>query len=516
MKNLKSASLKINTIANYFGQFYLISIGLVATPLYLEYLGAEAYGLVGFFTLLQTWFNLLDIGLTPTLGRQVAYARGQQNGFDEFKRLLKSFELIFFGLALVAFSVVFVSKSWLASEWIDAESLNIELISYCISLMGIMVGLRWFVGLYRGGINGLEDQVWLNMASIAIVTLRFVGSLILLIFVTKDIEHFFEYQLALGILELFIYMSRFYKKLPIQKLAVPMVSFHWSSVKSVAPFAIGIAYTAGIWVFVAQVDKLVLSGVLSLAEFGYFSLVVIVAGTINSLSGPISQAVQPRMTYLLSNGKEMEMLNLYRGATQLVTLIAMSVALMVAYYSGPLIYAWTGNVIASKWASDVLFWYSLGNGALAILAFQYYLQVAHGKLKLHLQGSTLSAVIDVPVMIYVTINFGAVGAGVTWLILRVIWILFWTPIVHKKFAPGIHWKWLINDVGIIILVLALWTYVLYLLFDFTYEDSRLTIFISLTAMGISTLFIGTMASSFIRKRIIKLFKEKYAVLKNKQ
>lgn len=507
---MKPISLKKNAIANYFGQFYLIAIGLVITPFYLKYLGAEAYGLVGFFTILQTWLNLLDIGLTPTLGRQVAYARGQKNGFDEFKKLLKSFELIFLGLALVAFTIVFASREWLAADWINAENLTIDTIAYCIALMGAMVGLRWFVGLYRSGITGLEDQVWFNIASIAMATLKFAGALVLLIWISTDIEHFFEYQLAISILELMLFALRFYQKVPPSKLAVPIVSFHWPSVKSVVPFALGIAYTAGLWVFVAQVDKLVLSGVLSLTEFGYFSLVVIVSGAITSLSGPISQAVQPRMTYLLSIGKEPEMLNLYRGATQLVTLVAMSVALMVAFYDEPLMYAWTGSETASKWAGDVLFWYALGNGALAILAFQYYLQVAHGKLKLHVQGATLSAVIDVPVMIYVAMNYGALGAGIAWFALRVLWILFWTPIVHHKFAPGIHWKWLINDVAWIVVVITLWVYGLQLMFKFSAVDNRLTVFASLAAMGFTTLVVGAVASSFIRGKIFRVFKEKYA------
>lgn len=64
--------LKKNIIANYFGQFYIIIIGIVMVPFYLKYLGAEAYGLVGFFALMQSWMMLLDMGISPTLGREVA------------------------------------------------------------------------------------------------------------------------------------------------------------------------------------------------------------------------------------------------------------------------------------------------------------------------------------------------------------------------------------------------------------------------------------------------------------
>ena len=55
----KTISLKKNTIANYIGQFYTMFIGIFMLPFYLEYLGAEAYGLVGFFTMLSAWMMSL-------------------------------------------------------------------------------------------------------------------------------------------------------------------------------------------------------------------------------------------------------------------------------------------------------------------------------------------------------------------------------------------------------------------------------------------------------------------------
>lgn len=81
-------SLKKNILANYFAQAYIAVVGIVILPLYLKYMGAEAYGLVGFFTMLQAWFNLLDIGLTPTVARETARFHG---GGDECVELSTSF-----------------------------------------------------------------------------------------------------------------------------------------------------------------------------------------------------------------------------------------------------------------------------------------------------------------------------------------------------------------------------------------------------------------------------------------
>jgi O-antigen/teichoic acid export membrane protein len=69
-------SLKKNIIANYASQLYVTGVGILILPLYIKYMGAEAYGLVGFFTMLQAWFALLNMGLTPTIGRETARYHG--------------------------------------------------------------------------------------------------------------------------------------------------------------------------------------------------------------------------------------------------------------------------------------------------------------------------------------------------------------------------------------------------------------------------------------------------------
>lgn len=137
-------------------------LAIAVTPLYFEYLGAESFGLVGFFMLVQSWSSLMDLGLSPTLGRQVSYVRGSGLEFHSLLRLLRSFELIFVFLAMLSGIAFLLSNNWIASNWIASDSLSIDVISYSLALMALMLGLRWFSSLYRSGIEGFEDQVWLN------------------------------------------------------------------------------------------------------------------------------------------------------------------------------------------------------------------------------------------------------------------------------------------------------------------------------------------------------------------
>jgi len=438
-------SIKWNTSANFIGLFYTTIISIAVYPLYLKYLGAEAFGLVGFFTMLQAWLQLLDMGMSPMLSRQAAKAHGHNIDYTELIKLLRSLELIVLVLALMVGILIYLFSNWIANNWLNVLSLDLTKVAISIVLMGVMIGLGLFASLYRGGIRGLENQVWLNIANIIIVTLKFAGAFLLIRFVTQEFVYFFVYQLIVTIIELIILANMFHHFIPSTDKV--KIRFFWSTLKPIIPFAAGIAYTTGIWIILTQLDKIILSKILTLSEYGYFALVVTVVAGINRISGPISQAILPRMTYLLSQGKMQDMLILYRKSTQIMAVIMLPLTGIIALFSTELMFAWTGDRTVADWTGPILFWFALGNGILAISAFQYYLQFAHGKLKMHVIYHSITAVVQIPLIIFVAFKYEALGVAITWFILRLIIFTIWTPIVHHKFAPGIHLSWIFKDVA---------------------------------------------------------------------
>ncbi|MBI3358176.1 MAG: polysaccharide biosynthesis protein, partial [Nitrospirae bacterium] len=83
-------ALKKNILANYFGQGWTILMKLAFIPLYIHYLGMEAYGLIGVFTVMQTGFLLLDMGMIPTLNREMARFTAGAHTSDTIRELLHS------------------------------------------------------------------------------------------------------------------------------------------------------------------------------------------------------------------------------------------------------------------------------------------------------------------------------------------------------------------------------------------------------------------------------------------
>lgn len=458
-------SLKKNILASYATQIYVTLVGILILPLYLRFMGAEAYGLVGFFTMLQAWFNLLDMGLTPTVARETARFHGGATDALSYRRLLRALQLIFFAIALVGGGAMFVFSGAIADRWLNVQTLPLAQVQLALQLMAVGVALRWMSGLYRGCISGSERLVWLGGFNAFVATLRFVGVLPVLIWVGHSPTVFFTYQLLVAVVELAGLAGKSYRLFP----AVPDGQLlGWSPatlfapIKPVLKFSLSIAFTSSVWVLVTQTDKLVLSKILPLADYGYFTVAVLAASGIMLVSGPVSSALMPRMTRLHAEGQHDALIAVYRQATQLVTVMAIPAALVLIFFAPQVLWAWTGDVTLVERAAPVLRLYAIGYAFLAVGAFPYYLQYAYGNLRLHLVGNALFVLLLIPSVIWAATHYGMTGAGWSWLVANAVYFFCWTPLVHRRFAPAVHLAWLLADVtrpalpAVVVAVFSLW------------------------------------------------------------
>ena len=414
-------------------------------------MGAEAYGLVGFFTMLQAWFALLDLGLTPTIGRETARYRGGAMSSLAYRQLFRALSMIFASIALIGGCGLWLFAEGIASRWLKAGELPMSEVILAVQIMAVSVSLRWMGGLYRGVISGFERLVWLSGFNAFIATLRFIAVFLSMWLYGFTPYVFFIHQLVVALLEvasLFL-MSRLL--LPGQ---VSLGAIGWSiqPVKPFVKFATTIAFTSAVWILVTQTDKLILSGILSLAEYGYFTLAVLVASGVMVISGPISSVIMPRMARLHSEGKADQVLQIYRNATRLVSVVCGSAAITIFVTAETLLFAWTGDRELAKKVAPMLRLYVAGNAFLVFSAFPYYLQYAFGNLRYHLIGNIILAFVLVPAIIFSATLYGGIGAGWVWLILNSLWFFVWVGYIHVKLNLGIHMVWLCRDILAILIM----------------------------------------------------------------
>lgn len=414
-------------------------------PMYIQYMGAEAYGLVGFFAMLQVWFGLLDVGLTPTMARESARFQGGASTALEYRRLTRALEGVFFGVALLGCILLFAMAGPMASGWLKASELPKYEIIQCLQLIAFIVALRWMSGLYRGVITGAERLIWLSGFNSLVATGRFVLVLPMLMFVSASPRAFFSFQLGMAMLELVGLAWMAYRLLPPVEHG-QRIQWEWAPLKPVLKFSLSIAFTSSVWVLVTQTDKLILSKILPLVDYGYFTVAVLVAGGIMIVSSPISSAIMPRMSRLHAEGKNEELIAVYRQATQIVTVTAIPIALMLIFFAPQILWAWTGDTALVEHAAPVIRLYAIGYAFLAVSAFPFYLQYAKGDLRLHLIGNMLFLVFLIPSVIWAAAKHGVIGAGWAWLLANALYFLIWTVVVHHKIAPGLHMRWFIVDI----------------------------------------------------------------------
>jgi O-antigen/teichoic acid export membrane protein len=474
-------------------------IGILVLPLYIKYLGAEAYGLIGFFTMLTSWMMLLDAGLTATLVREASRLR---NKLKELKLTLRTIESMFLLISIIAVFIVYLAKDYLAMNWLDVKDLTINEVSFSIFIMGVIIGLRFFSTLYRGFINGFEHQIWINVFNIVLNTFKFVGGFIFVKYYSNEPTHFFEYQLFLAFVEVLVLNLKVYSLLLTNtKLVLPSKLV----LRRVKSFTLNIVFLSFIGVAFTQADKLVLSATMPLSEYGYFTLVVVISNAILQFLQPIAQAVSPRMVSLIENKKELEMIELYHKSTRLVSILIFSIVGNIAVFSNELLFVWTGDHGIADKIYIALSLYVLGNGIMAVSSFQYMLQFAYGELKYHVRYNVIFAFLGIPVMSAGAYYYGIIGAGISWVVIQVISFVVWPTFVHNKFIPGEHTRWLFINVLPFIFASTFMYGIFYKFIDLSYL-SRLEIFASLVIFGMITLGINLLLVKEYRKNILTKIK----------
>ncbi len=436
--------MKRRLISSYAAQGFIGLIGILLMPVYMKLMGIEAVGLIGFFVMMQAWLQLLDLGLSQTLSRDMSLFRVGSLGDTEIWRRLRTLEWTLGLVAVFAALCVVLAREWVAVDWLSEGGLSVDEVASSVAAMAIAAAFRFVVGIYRASLIGLGRQIPVNAAAVMFASLKFIGVLPLIIYWSSATSTFFIYQAIVGGLELIVFAWMLYRAMPVMPARLgPALT----SLRSMLPMAAALAFSALMWSLITQADKLILSRTLSLESYGYFTLGALVASGVLMLIPPLNQVLQPRMTMLLSESRHDELRDLYELSTQLVTVVFLSVGGVIAWFAEPLLLAWSGDAQASQIAAPILYWYGLANATIGILLLPFLLQFAHGNLRLHVVGNVLMIILLLPLLVFGAVRYGGVGTGAALFAVNVVFIIFWVPMVHRRFMPEVLWRWPLLDVG---------------------------------------------------------------------
>jgi O-antigen/teichoic acid export membrane protein len=437
-------AVRRNIAANYAGQAWTALMGLAFVPLYIRYLGMEAYGLIGVFAMLQTWLSLLDFGLTPTLTRELARPVADARDLVDRWSVLRSIEIAVLAIAAGLAVLLWWASGWVATTWLQARQLSAGTVAGACAVMGLLVALRFVENIYRAGLVGLQRQVGLNVATSALATLRGAGAVAVLELIAADIEAFFVWQAAVSVLSIAVFAAMLYRSLA--RPAAPP-AFGWHRLRGIARFSAGTFGISALGFAISQTDKLVLSRMLDLAEFGRYALAAALAAYVRLFAASIDQAVYPKLVELSAAGRTVELARTYHRASQLTVVLMGGLGAGLAVLSSAFLFAWTGDSDLADRVAPLLTLLVAGMVANGLLNMPYSLQMAAGWTSLLLRTNVVMACVFVPAVILMTARFGAMGAALTWVAVNLVYLVTVVNLMHVRLLREERRRWYLEDVG---------------------------------------------------------------------
>ena len=435
-------SLKRNFSVGLFGSIWSALIGLAVVPLYLKYLGTEAYGLIGFFATTQALLQLLDLGLSPTINREVARysATGNMQGA---RKLLHTVAVVYWVIAVAMALITFTLAPVIAEHWLQSKHLPQETVAKAVMLMGVVVACRWPVGLYMGALMGLQRVALSSIIGTIFATLTSLGAVVVLKFVSPTIQAFFIWQACIGII--FAIVIRGVAWQILGSKTEPRY-FSFADLKRIWRFSAGVSGVAITGAILIQLDKVLLSKLLNLEDFGRYMLAATVANGLYIILTPLFNAIYPRMTALIASGDTEKLTDLYKMGTRLFLAALFPIAITAAVFSEDLLYLWTRNMELAESSSLIVSFFLIGTTLNGVMHFPFALQLAYGETRLPFKINLILIAIMVPMTITLAKTFGAVGGAGSWALLNFIYVFIGTWLTHRVLLKGIGFKWLMGDV----------------------------------------------------------------------
>lgn len=433
-----------NITANFMGNAWVTIMSLAFVPVYVKYLGIEAYGLIGFFISIQSALTLLDLGLGAATTRELARMSVHGHMAADMRHLVRTLEWIYWLVAVGIACAVLLAAPWLATGWLQAKELNRAQVTLAVQIMGLAFGARWPFMLYSSALTGLERYVALNRIKVAAETLRSGGAALIVWLVAPSLNDFLAWQAGTSLIASIASGAAVWKSLPP---ATEPARAQRNQLARIWKFSAGVGGIAVTAVILTQIDKIVLSKLLTLREFGYYTLASTVANGLRQIVGPIITVFYPMLSQAVSAGDGASLRQIYHRGSQIMSVALLPVGMVLVLFSAELLLVWTGDSTVAQNSALILSILALGTIFNGLMNVPYFLQLAYGWTTLALYANLTALTVLVPSTVFAANRFGPVGAATIWPILNAGYILINIQVMHRRLLPSEKWAWYLIDVG---------------------------------------------------------------------
>lgn len=437
---VRPTKLRTGIALSLASRLYLAALGLAFVPIYLRFVGIEAYGLYGFLSSFLALATLLDLGFANSLAH--ALARAKANGSAERLRdLVRSIELPFLGIVILGLGLLLIAIPWIVRNWHIDTTLPISVIAHAAMLVVVIIGFTLLSSFYAGGLAGLERQVSLNLIQIIVATIRYFGAVLVLWKIDSSIEAFLSWVAVSSALQAVVSRAALRASLPqgAARFRMELLRTLWRFTAAVGGIAIAVT-------FLQQSGKIVLGLLIPLDQFAYYAVVTVITSNIPTLSYTIFSATFARMSYLFSKGDHASIVKVFHKSSQVVAILVLPVTTTIAIFPVQVLLVWTGDRALASNAGELLriLVVSATLGCLTLTPYILILAAGRSGIVLRIYATAAGAIVGLTFLL--AYAWGAVGAAVADLICFAGAFLAVAVVAAHGLSRAALYRWATHDV----------------------------------------------------------------------
>ena len=338
-------SLKKNILANYSGNIFMVIINILLVPLYLKYLSTEEYGLITFFASLMSVFVILDMGLGLCVNKEVAIAEAIDKKNNLTENIIRSFELVYWAMALLIGVGLFMFSEWIAVSWLNVEEITNNELTIIVSLMGLTLLFRWPISFYENVLKKKKKMVSINVIKITVGIFNFGFLFFLFNFFNLEIKGYFIFLALVYLIQTSLLIFRVWK---VKDLSFYNAKIESSILKRNKNYILGIGLYSILGTLYVVIDKFVISKFFLTSELAYYSIASLASLSLFQLVYPISAALFPKFVENYSKGKKEDSLLIFRKGYQLCLVLVFSFSSLLFLFQESIFLLWTQNELVTS------------------------------------------------------------------------------------------------------------------------------------------------------------------------
>jgi O-antigen/teichoic acid export membrane protein len=430
-------SLRWNFAGNLVGRLWLGLMSLCTVPVYVNIIGTNAFGVVSLLGSLQALLALMDFGLAGTANRELATLRTSKST-GEIADTIRTFEIIYWVVAIVIAFGVAAFSHWLAFNWLPRQALPPETLEFAIILGGLTLAARWPIALYTGILNGLERQVVVSGIVILTSSGRAAITVMALIFISPTASTFIIAQGIANAIELSIYAYI------AHRLAKGGVRgrFDVAVVRKVWRFAVGLNLTGTSGMLISGAPQLIISKILPLVELTYYSVASTATGALQVLSIATQATLFPRLASCWHKRDLIKTQELYVGGVRFTVFACVAPAMALCFFPTEVLMLWTHSTEISTRARESLQILAIATLANTASATAYTVALATGQTRLPILVNAASIPLVIAACVTAISKFGIPGAAACWFAYNLACLVIYSRYCETTLFPKKDGRWL--------------------------------------------------------------------------